>query len=133
MPLQVLTALLPRDIRSLSAGLNYPPSAPTQSSRDHLADKFADDFLTMVSTTPSTESREHRRHSTRRVALGFDPDCFLDERVNKYLILNPFIFLLFDAGPRICLGQQVCPLLLLWFRPSIKLRVASLRTTRYRS
>ncbi|TBU33844.1 cytochrome P450 monooxygenase pc-3 [Dichomitus squalens] len=39
-------------------------------------------------------------------ALKFDPDRFLDERVQKYLTPNPFIFLPFNAGPRICLGQQ---------------------------
>ncbi|KAG2354387.1 cytochrome P450 [Suillus spraguei] len=39
-------------------------------------------------------------------ALEFDPDRWLDERVKKYLIPNPFIFLPFNAGPRICLGQQ---------------------------
>ncbi|OCH92180.1 cytochrome P450 [Obba rivulosa] len=39
-------------------------------------------------------------------AEQFDPDRFLDERVNKYLTANPFIFLPFNAGPRICLGQQ---------------------------
>jgi len=39
-------------------------------------------------------------------ANEFDPDRFLDERVNKYLTPNPFIFLPFNAGPRICLGQQ---------------------------
>ena len=43
---------------------------------------------------------------TNILALEFDPDRFLDERV-KYLTLNPFIFLPFNAGPRICLGQQV--------------------------
>ena len=37
----------------------------------------------------------------------FDPDRFIDERVQKYLVPNPFIFLPFNAGPRICLGQQV--------------------------
>ncbi|EIW83567.1 cytochrome P450 monooxygenase pc-3 [Coniophora puteana RWD-64-598 SS2] len=36
----------------------------------------------------------------------FDPDRFLDERLHKYLVPNPFIFLPFNAGPRICLGQQ---------------------------
>ncbi|KAI0368069.1 cytochrome P450 monooxygenase pc-3 [Pilatotrama ljubarskyi] len=36
----------------------------------------------------------------------FDPDRFLDERVGKYLVPNPFIFLPFNGGPRICLGQQ---------------------------
>ncbi|KAH9834523.1 cytochrome P450 [Rhodofomes roseus] len=39
-------------------------------------------------------------------AMEFDPDRFLDERLNKYLVPNPFIFLPFNAGPRICLGQQ---------------------------
>jgi len=38
-------------------------------------------------------------------AEEFDPDRFLDERV-KYLTSNPFMFLPFNAGPRICLGQQ---------------------------
>ena len=40
-------------------------------------------------------------------ALVFDPDRFLDKRVQKYLTPNPFIFCPFNAGPRICLGQQV--------------------------
>ncbi|KAI0722460.1 cytochrome P450 [Fomitopsis betulina] len=39
-------------------------------------------------------------------AEEYDPDRFLDDRVNKYLTPNPFIFLPFNAGPRICLGQQ---------------------------
>lgn len=41
------------------------------------------------------------------VAEVFDPDRFLDERLKKYLTPRPFIFLAFNAGPRICLGQQV--------------------------
>ncbi|KAJ7063970.1 cytochrome P450 [Mycena amicta] len=36
----------------------------------------------------------------------FDPDRFLDERLKKYLLTNSFQFLPFNAGPRICLGQQ---------------------------
>ncbi|KAK6984008.1 cytochrome P450 [Favolaschia claudopus] len=39
-------------------------------------------------------------------ALEWDPDRFIDERLHKYLTPNPFIFLPFNAGPRICLGQQ---------------------------
>ncbi|KAI0647864.1 cytochrome P450 monooxygenase pc-3 [Trametes meyenii] len=39
-------------------------------------------------------------------ALDFDPDCWLDGRLNQYFSANPFIFLPFNAGPRICLGQQ---------------------------
>ncbi|KAJ7110830.1 cytochrome P450 [Mycena crocata] len=38
--------------------------------------------------------------------LVFDPERFLDERLHKYLVPNPFIFMPFNAGPRICLGQQ---------------------------
>lgn len=40
-------------------------------------------------------------------ALEFDPDRFLDDRLHKYLTPNPYIFCPFNAGPRICLGQQV--------------------------
>ncbi|KAI0637982.1 cytochrome P450 monooxygenase pc-2 [Trametes polyzona] len=39
-------------------------------------------------------------------ALSFDPDRWLDERLNKYFTANPLIFIPFNAGPRICLGQQ---------------------------
>ncbi|KAJ2929607.1 hypothetical protein H1R20_g7493, partial [Candolleomyces eurysporus] len=39
-------------------------------------------------------------------AEEFDPDRFLDDRLKKYLLKNSFIFLPFNAGPRICLGQQ---------------------------
>lgn len=51
-----------------------------------------------------------RRRTDNRVpvALKFDPDRFLDARVQKYLVPNPYIFCPFNAGPRICLGQQVC-------------------------
>ncbi|KAG8702977.1 hypothetical protein FRC09_004430 [Ceratobasidium sp. 395] len=39
-------------------------------------------------------------------AEEFDPERWLDERYKKYVAPNPFIFLPFNAGPRICLGQQ---------------------------
>lgn len=50
--------------------------------------------------------------ATLPTAEEFDPDRFLDERVKKYLVKNSFIFLPFNAGPRICLGQQVRNLIL---------------------
>ena len=43
---------------------------------------------------------------TSSAAQKFDPGRFLDDRVKEYLVANPFIFLPFNAGPRICLGQQ---------------------------
>ena len=39
-------------------------------------------------------------------AEEFDPDRFIDDR-KILLTSNPFMFLPFNAGPRICLGQQV--------------------------
>lgn len=39
-------------------------------------------------------------------ADSFDPDRFLDSRASEYLTPNPYIFVPFNAGPRICLGQQ---------------------------
>lgn len=41
------------------------------------------------------------------LAMEYDPDRFIDDRLRKYLTPNPFIFLPFNAGPRICLGQKV--------------------------
>jgi len=48
-----------------------------------------------------------RHNLTVILAEVFDPDRFIDARLHKYLTPNPFIFLPFNAGPRICLGQQV--------------------------
>jgi cytochrome P450 len=50
---------------------------------------------------------DHAQAQDMDIAEIFDPDRFLDDRVQKYLVKNSFIFLPFNAGPRICLGQQV--------------------------
>ncbi|KAF9074680.1 cytochrome P450 [Rhodocollybia butyracea] len=39
-------------------------------------------------------------------ALEFDPDRFIDERVQKYLAPSPYLFTPFSKGPRICVGKQ---------------------------
>ncbi|KAF8217153.1 CYP63 cytochrome P450 monooxygenase-like protein [Mycena galopus ATCC 62051] len=39
-------------------------------------------------------------------AEEFSPDRFLDERLQTYLLKNNFQFLPFNAGPRVCLGQN---------------------------
>ncbi|KAJ7692945.1 cytochrome P450 [Mycena rosella] len=40
-------------------------------------------------------------------AEEFDPDRFLDARLKQHVLANPYCFLPFNAGPRVCLGQQV--------------------------
>jgi cytochrome P450 len=39
-------------------------------------------------------------------SLKFDPDRWLDDRLKRHVTSNPFVFVPFNAGPRICLGQQ---------------------------
>ncbi|KZV90691.1 cytochrome P450 monooxygenase CYP63 [Exidia glandulosa HHB12029] len=40
-------------------------------------------------------------------SLEFDPDRWINEEKLKPFLANPMIFLPFNAGPRICLGQQL--------------------------
>jgi len=64
-------------------------------------------YIPANTKTPYSVFLMHRRKDLWGLdAEEFDPDRFLDERLHKYLIPNPFIFLPFNAGPRICLGQQ---------------------------
>jgi len=64
-------------------------------------------YIPPKTRTPYSVLLMHRRKDLWGPdALEFDPDRFLDERLHKYLTPNPFIFLPFNAGPRICLGQQ---------------------------
>ncbi|KAJ6469140.1 cytochrome P450 [Mycena vitilis] len=39
-------------------------------------------------------------------AEAFDPGRWLDDRLRTYVVANPYCFLPFNAGPRVCLGQQ---------------------------
>ncbi|KAF9041455.1 cytochrome P450 monooxygenase pc-3 [Panaeolus papilionaceus] len=64
-------------------------------------------YIPASSKSPYSVFMMHRREDLWGPdAHQFDPDRFLDSRVKKYLTANPFIFLPFNAGPRICLGQQ---------------------------
>ncbi|KAF8164792.1 cytochrome P450, partial [Crassisporium funariophilum] len=64
-------------------------------------------FIPANTRTPYAVFLMHRRKDLWGPnALQFDPDRFLNERLHKYLTPNPFIFLPFNAGPQICLGQQ---------------------------
>lgn len=64
-------------------------------------------YIPQETRIPFTVMVMHRREDLWGPdVLEFDPDRFLDERLQKYLTPNPFIFLPFNAGPRICLGQQ---------------------------
>ncbi|KAG6830203.1 hypothetical protein H0H92_001790 [Tricholoma furcatifolium] len=64
-------------------------------------------YIPASTKTPYSVFLMHRRTDLWGPdANEFDPDRFLDDRLRKYLTPNPFIFLPFNAGPRICLGQQ---------------------------
>lgn len=84
--LRVLTTLFPRDIRSLSAGLNYPPSAPIQSSRNHPANKFADAFL----TAQSVVARRSRLNEAWKL-IEFWEDRIIEPMAVIGKVLDPII------------------------------------------
>ncbi|KAL1680385.1 cytochrome P450 [Schizophyllum commune] len=63
-------------------------------------------YIPAGTETPYSVFMMHRRKDLwGSDAEEFDPDRWLDERVHKYLG-HTFAFLPFNAGPRICLGQQ---------------------------
>ncbi|GAB1522864.1 Protein kinase alk2 [Rhizoctonia solani] len=64
-------------------------------------------YVPAGATIPYSVLHMHRRKDLWGPdADEFDPERWLDDRLKKYVTPNPFIFLPFNAGPRICLGQQ---------------------------
>ncbi|PSR74975.1 hypothetical protein PHLCEN_2v9389 [Hermanssonia centrifuga] len=71
--------------------------------------RLRDEIFEKVGQTRRPTYEDIRNMKYLRAVLNaeeFDPDRFIDSRLHKYLTPNPFIFLPFNAGPRICLGQQ---------------------------
>ncbi|TFK72654.1 cytochrome P450 [Pluteus cervinus] len=88
---------VPFNIREAVKATTWPSPDPTQPPI----------FLPAGTKIPySVLIMQRRKDLWGPDADEFDPDRFLDERLKKYLINNSFIFLPFNAGPRICLGQQ---------------------------
>ncbi|TFK23190.1 cytochrome P450 monooxygenase pc-1 [Coprinopsis marcescibilis] len=90
-------SLSPMDVRECVNGAVWPSPDPTKKPI----------YIPPGASTPYGPILIH----TRKDLWGpdadeFDPDRFIDDRVRKYLVPNPFIFIPFNAGPRICLGQQ---------------------------
>ncbi|KAJ7486849.1 cytochrome P450 [Mycena latifolia] len=88
---------VPLNFRTSTKGVVWPATTPG-------AKPFYVPPNTMIPYGPIVMHR--RKDLWGPDALQFDPERFIDERLHKYLVPNPFIFLPFNAGPRICLGQQ---------------------------
>ncbi|CAA7269185.1 unnamed protein product [Cyclocybe aegerita] len=88
---------VPANVRTTTREVVLPAKRPGQQAF----------YIPAGTSTIYTVINTHRRPDLWGPdAHKFDPDRFLDERVHKYLTPNPFIFCPFNAGPRICLGQQ---------------------------
>ncbi|KAF7966888.1 hypothetical protein HWV62_36642 [Athelia sp. TMB] len=88
---------VPFNLRETTQDTTWPSADPTQKPI----------FVPAGTTTTYSVFVMHRRTDLWGPdALEFDPDRFLDARQKTYLAKNPFIFAPFNAGPRICLGQQ---------------------------
>ncbi|KAH6889000.1 cytochrome P450 monooxygenase pc-1 [Coprinopsis sp. MPI-PUGE-AT-0042] len=88
---------VPNDVRECVNGAIWPSPDPDEKPI----------YIPPGSSTPYSPILIH----TRKDLWGpdadeFDPDRFIDDRVKKYLVPNPYIFIPFNAGPGICLGQQ---------------------------
>ncbi|KAJ3878017.1 cytochrome P450 monooxygenase pc-1 [Lentinula edodes] len=92
-----LYPVVPFNVRECTHATTWPSPDPTQPPI----------YIPAGAIVPWSVFMMHRRKDLWGPdAEVFDPDRFLDERLKKYLTPRPFIFLAFNAGPRICLGQQ---------------------------
>ncbi|KAI3611978.1 cytochrome p450 monooxygenase pc-3 [Moniliophthora roreri] len=92
-----LYPVVPFNVRESVKATVWPSPDPTQKPL----------YIPAGSKLPYSVFMMHRRKDLWGPdAEEFDPDRFLDARLKKYLSPRPFIFLPFNAGPRICLGQQ---------------------------
>ncbi|KAF8522182.1 cytochrome P450 [Hysterangium stoloniferum] len=105
-----------RDMKYMRAVINetlrlFPP-VPFNVRQSIKGTTFTDDDGSMFYIPPKTRVtwsiiNMHRHEGYwGSDANVWDPDRFLDDRMKTTVTPNPFIFLPFNAGPRICLGQQ---------------------------
>ncbi|KAF7374917.1 Cytochrome P450 monooxygenase [Mycena sanguinolenta] len=87
---------LPGNVRSAVKATTLPPNTP--GGKPYYIPKGAKVPFSIITMH---KSKEYWGED----ADIWDPDRFLDERYQR-VVANPFIFLPFSAGPRICLGQQ---------------------------
>ncbi|KAJ7048749.1 cytochrome P450 monooxygenase pc-1 [Mycena amicta] len=88
---------VPFNVRDCVESTTWPSPDPTQKPI----------YVPAGAKVPYSVFMMHRRKDLwGEDAEEFDPDRFIDERLKKYLLNNSFAFLPFNAGPRICLGQQ---------------------------
>ncbi|KAJ4490749.1 cytochrome P450 monooxygenase pc-1 [Lentinula aciculospora] len=92
-----LYPVVPFNIRECTNATTWPSPDPTQPPI----------YIPAGAIVPWSVFMMHRRKDLWGPdAEVFDPDRFLDDRLKTYLVPRPFIFLPFNAGARICLGQQ---------------------------